>query len=155
MTTTNDPLESYIGRFQARLTKMTLAQRQDIVDEIRAHVHERVASSGLEYSGSAGETRPGGRPGAGILPRGRWSLRPAPAFRHGRFSAPLLPWAMTGAHGVRMLAIAFWGYAAALGMLRSRQCPPDLSRTDGDLDHARLRNGNGPGSSGRRAGVPR
>jgi uncharacterized membrane protein len=47
MITTNDPLESYIARFQAQLPRMTLAQRQDIVDEIRAHVHDRVASSGV------------------------------------------------------------------------------------------------------------
>jgi len=45
MITTNDPLESYIGRFQSALHGLTLAGRQDIVDEIRSHVHERVASS--------------------------------------------------------------------------------------------------------------
>ena len=44
---TNDPLELYIARFQMSLTGMTLAIRQDIVDEIRAHVHERMCVSGM------------------------------------------------------------------------------------------------------------
>lgn len=43
---TNDPLECYLGRFRAALRGMTVAQRQDIVDEIRAHVHERMCVSG-------------------------------------------------------------------------------------------------------------
>lgn len=43
---TNDPLECYLGRFQAALRGMTVAERQDIVDEIRAHVHERMCVSG-------------------------------------------------------------------------------------------------------------
>ena len=47
MMMTNDPLETYIGRFQANLPSMTLAERQDIVDEIRSHVHDRVAASGI------------------------------------------------------------------------------------------------------------
>ena len=44
---TNDPLELYIARFQTSLTGMTLAIRQDIVDEIRAHVHERMCVTGM------------------------------------------------------------------------------------------------------------
>ena len=47
MIMTNDPLEMYIGRFQANLPSMTLAERQDFVDEIRSHVHDRVAAYGL------------------------------------------------------------------------------------------------------------
>ena len=47
MITTNDPLEMYIGRFQANLPSMTLGERQDIVDEIRSHVHDQVAAQGL------------------------------------------------------------------------------------------------------------
>jgi len=46
MMMTNDPLEMYIGCFQANLPSMTLAERQDIVDEIRSHVHDRVAAYG-------------------------------------------------------------------------------------------------------------
>ena len=44
---TNDPLELYLARFQRSLSGMTLAIRQDIVDEIRAHVHERMCVSGM------------------------------------------------------------------------------------------------------------
>lgn len=113
MTTTNDPLESYIGRFQAKLTKMTLAQRQDIVDEIRAHVHERVASSGLSIPEVLEKLGPA-EDLAQEYYRGTLVTQASSGFSPWKILRAAFAWAMTGAHGAAMLAIAFWGYAAAL-----------------------------------------
>lgn len=114
MTTTNDPLESYIGRFQARLTKMTLAQRQDVVDEIRAHVHERVASSGLSIPEVLEKLGP-----AELLAqeyyRGALVTQASSGFSPWKILRAGFALGMTGVHGILMLAIAFWGYAGALG----------------------------------------
>jgi hypothetical protein len=113
MTTTNDPLESYIGRFQAKLTKMTIAQRQDIVDEIRAHVHERVASSGLsipevlEKLGRA-EDLAGEYYRGTLVPEAGTGFSPWKVLRAG------FALAMTGAHGIVMMVIVIWGGAGAL-----------------------------------------
>jgi len=113
MITTNDPLESYIGRFQSALHGLTLAGRQDIVDEIRSHVHERVASSGLgipevlERLGPAEEL-------AREYCRGALHSRSGSGFSPWQILRAAFAWALAGAHGVAMLAIAFWGYAAAL-----------------------------------------
>ena len=110
---TNDPLELYIARFQMSLTGMTLAIRQDIVDEIRAHVHERMCVSGMpipeilerlgppedlarEYCTGALVTRH--RPALAVV-----VLRGAAA------------WVVTAAHAVAIAIVAICGYGIALG----------------------------------------
>ena len=114
MTATNDPLESYIGRLEANLRTLTPAGRQDIVDEIRAHVHERVASSGLSIPEVLEEARAGRGTCAGILSRSFNEGGQLRLLGCGRFSGPRFSWAVTAAHGVALLAVAFWGYGAAL-----------------------------------------
>ena len=110
---TNDPLELYIARFQVSLTGMTLAIRQDIVDEIRAHVHERMCVSGIpipeilerlgppddlarEYCIGALVTRDNG-------------LSPLVVLR--RAGA----WVVTAAHALAITIVAIYGYGIALG----------------------------------------
>jgi len=110
---TNDPLELYIARFQMSLIGMTLAIRQDIVDEIRAHVHERMCVSGM--------------PIPEILERlgppedlAREYCTGALVTRHDRLS-PLVvlrgaaAWVVTAAHAVVIAIVAIYGYGIALG----------------------------------------
>ena len=125
MMTTNDPLEMYIGRFQANLPSMTLSERQDIVDEIRSHVHDRVAASGLsilevlERLGPA-ETVAGEYHRGNLVVRERFSvlvlLRTALAA------------VVTGFHGIFLIVVAIYGYAGALasfGFLIARMLFPE------------------------------
>ena len=127
---TNDPLECYLGRFQAALRGMTVAERQDIVDEIRAHVHERMCVSGrsipdlLERLGSpeglAAEYVHGG-----LAPRGRavateWALVRTVFASMAAF-----------AHLAATLAVAVWGYGASLvcfGLFLLRAALPQLTQ---------------------------
>ena len=110
---TNDPLELYIAQLQTSLTGMTLALRQDIVDEIRAHVHERMCVSGmpipeiLERLGPPEELA-------------RQYCTGALVARHDRLS-PLVvlrgagAWVVTAAHAVAIAVVAVYGYGIALG----------------------------------------
>ncbi len=41
MTTTEKQMNDYLARLRAALTGMTLAEREDIVEEIRMHIRER------------------------------------------------------------------------------------------------------------------
>jgi len=110
---TNDPLELYIARFQKCLTGMTLAVRQDIVDEIRAHVHERMCVSGmpipeiLERLGAPEDLAREYCTGA-LVP---WHDRLLPLVVLRRFAA----WVITAAHAVAIATVAIYGYGIALG----------------------------------------
>ena len=112
MIMTNDPLEMYIGRFQAYLPSMTLAERQDIVDEIRSHVHDRVAAYGLSIPEVLERLGPPEMVAAeyhrgNLVGRERFS--PLVLLRI-PFTA-----VVTALHAIFMIVIAFWGYAAAVG----------------------------------------
>jgi len=110
---TNDPLELYIARFQMSLAGMTLAIRQDIVDEIRAHVHERMCVSGMPIPEILERLGP---------PEGlaREYCTGAPVTRHDRLS-PLVvlrgaaAWGVTAVHAVAIAIVAIWGYGIAVG----------------------------------------
>ena len=125
MIMTNDPLEMYIGRFQANLPSMTLAERQDIVDEIRSHVHDQVAASGLSIPEVLERLGPP-EAVAGEYHRGNLVVRE-------RFSLLVLlriafDAVVTGFHGMFFMAIAFFGYAGALacfGFLMARMLFPE------------------------------
>src|SRR5262245_28448866 len=125
MIMTNDPLEMYIGRFQAKLPSMTLAERQDIVDEIRSHIHDQVAASGLsipevlERLGPP-ETVAGEYHRGNLVVRERFSLL---VLLRIAFAA-----VVTAFHGAFMIVIAFYGYAGALacfGLLIARMLFPE------------------------------
>ena len=110
---TNDPLELYIARLQTSLTGMTLALRQDIMDEIRAHVHERMCVSGMPIPEILERLGP---------PEGlaREYCTGAPVTRHDRLS-PLVvlrgaaAWGVTAVHAVAIAIVAIWGYGIAVG----------------------------------------
>ena len=125
MIMTNDPLEIYIGRFQANLPSMTLAERQDIVDEIRSHVHDRVAAYGLSIPEVLERLGPP-ETVAGEYHRGNLVVRE-------RFSLLVLlrialAAVVTAFHGIFLMVIAFYGYAVAVacfGLLIARMLFPE------------------------------
>src|SRR4051812_41433809 len=110
---TNDPLELYIARFQTTLTGMTVAIRQDIVDEIRAHVHERMCVSGmpipeiLERLGPPEDLAREYCTGALVACDDRLTLR---VVLRGAGA-----WVVTAAHAIAIAVVAFYGYGLALG----------------------------------------
>jgi uncharacterized membrane protein len=110
---TNDPLEQYIARFQRSLTGMTLAIRQDIVDEIRAHVHERMCVSGmpipeiLEKLGPAEDLAREYCTGALVTWQDR--LSPLTVLRGAA------AWVVTAAHAAAIAVVAICGYGITLG----------------------------------------
>jgi uncharacterized membrane protein len=110
---TNDPLELYIARLQTSLTGMTLAIRQDIVDEIRAHVHERMCVSGMpipEILERLGPPEELAREyGTGALITRHYRLSPLVVLRGAG------AWVVTAAHGVAIAVVAVYGYGIALG----------------------------------------
>ena len=42
--TPGDPIEDYAGRLRKSLVGFSVSEREEIVEEIRTHVHDRVAS---------------------------------------------------------------------------------------------------------------
>jgi uncharacterized membrane protein len=112
---TNDPLELYIARFQASLTGMTVAIRQDIVDEIRAHVHERMCVSGmpipqiLERLGPPEELAREYGTGALVTPEG--GVFPLIVLRG------VAMWGITAAHAFAIALVAIWGYGMGVAFL--------------------------------------
>jgi hypothetical protein len=114
--TTQDPLEGYIFRLRSALSGMTVAEREDIVEEIRTHVHERIAESGLSVTetlarlGSAEELAAAYGNGA-LVRRVRSSFSPWLILR------AAYAWGMTGVHGILVFYTAVIGYALGLGFL--------------------------------------
>jgi hypothetical protein len=110
---TNDPLELYIARLHRSLTGMTLAIRQDIVDEIRAHVYERMCVSGMpipEILESLGPPEELAREYCtGALVTRYHRLSPLVVLRGAG------AWIVTAAHAVAIAVVAVYGYSIALG----------------------------------------
>jgi uncharacterized membrane protein len=124
MIMTNDPLEMYISRFQANLLSMTPAERQDIVDEIRSHVHDRVAAYGLSIPEVLERLGPpetvAGEYHRGNLVRERLSLLGLLRIAYAAV--------VTAFHGIFLMVITFYGYASALacfGFLIARMLFPE------------------------------
>jgi uncharacterized membrane protein len=126
---TNDPLELYIARFQTSLAGMTVAIRQDIVDEIRAHVHERMCESGmpipeiLERLGPAEELAR--EYCSGVLVTRHDRLFPVVVL------GGMAAWVVTAVHAVAIATVAIWGYGIALGFFvfaLLRSVVPELTR---------------------------
>jgi hypothetical protein len=116
--TSDNPLESYIVRFRCVLAGMTLAEQQDIVAEIRAHIHERVSLSGMSIEEALARL---GAP----EDLAREYSRDALMRRAGNGFSPWLilraafAWAMTGIHGAGVFVTALLGYALAFGFMLS------------------------------------
>jgi hypothetical protein len=114
--TTNNPLESYIVRFRCVLAGMTLAEQEDIVAEIRAHIHERVSVSGMSLEETLARLGPP-EDLAREYSRGALVRRAGNGFSPWLILRAAFAWAMTGVHGVGVFVTALVGYALAFGFM--------------------------------------
>ena len=116
MTMNDTRMNTYLARLRAALTGMTLAEREDIVEEIRMHIRER--SSDLESNveevlaglGPADELAQQYRTGL-LVQKARHSISPVVILR------ATLRWATTGVEGFLVFIIALWGYGMGVSFL--------------------------------------
>jgi uncharacterized membrane protein len=114
--TTQDPLEAYLAKLRSALVGMTVADREEIVEEIRTHITDRMSTSGLTIEealqrlGPVEELAKDYRSGA-LVKRARTSFSPFAILR------ATFAWAMTGVHGAAAFVIAVLGYTLGFGMM--------------------------------------
>jgi len=107
---TNDArVNDYLGELRRELTGMTLAEREDIVEEIHMHIRERSGDSpaGLDeiLAGLGPAEELAGQYRTGMLvQKARHSSSPVVILR------AALRWALTGAEGFVVFLIAVAGY---------------------------------------------
>jgi len=105
----HDPIELYIARLRKSLPGFSVGEREDIVEEIRAHIVDRVADSGLTVEetlarlGPAEELAKDYQSGA-LVRRARHSFSPWIILK------ATFRWAMTGVHGLGVFLVAVCGY---------------------------------------------
>ncbi len=98
MTTTDMQMNDYLARLRAALTGMTLAEREDIVEEIRMHIRERSSDPQTSMEeilaglGPADELAQQYRTGL-LVQKARHSISPVVILR------ATLRWATTGVEG--------------------------------------------------------
>ncbi len=123
--TPDDPIELYIARLRKALPGFSVREREDIVEEIRTHILDRVAESGLTVEqtldrlGSAEELAVDYRSGA-LVRRARYSFSPWTILK-ATFS-----WAVTGVHGFAVFVLALLGYTMGVAFLVSGLLRPLL-----------------------------
>ena len=121
--TPDDPIEVYIARLRKALSGFSVGEREDIVEEIRTHIVDRVAESGLTVEetlarlGPAEELAKDYRSGA-LVRRARSSFSPWTILR------ATFRWAMTGVHGFAVFILAVLGYGLGTGLILSGLLKP-------------------------------
>lgn len=109
-------VNDYLARLRASLTGMTVAEREDIVEEIRMHVRERSGDPGTNVDsvlaglGPAAELAQQYRTGL-LVQQARTSVSPVVILR------AALRWAATGVEGFMVFVIALVGYATGVAFL--------------------------------------
>jgi uncharacterized membrane protein len=128
---TNDTqIQTYLARLRSSLTGMTLAEREDIVEEIRMHIRERSSDPGtsaedvLAGLGPADELAQQYRTGL-LVQKARHSISPLIILR------ATLRWAMTGVEGFVVFLIATIGYLMGVGFLLLAFLKPLLPKYTG------------------------
>jgi uncharacterized membrane protein len=130
MTTTDQRMNDYLVRLRAALTGMTLAEREDIVEEIRMHIRERCddPQTSLEEIlaglGPADELAQQYRTGL-LVQKARHSISPVVILR------ATLRWATTGVEGFLVFIIALWGYGMGVAFLLLALLKPFLPKYTG------------------------
>jgi len=111
-----DPLGDFSGRLRAALAKLTLSEREDILDEIRAHVRDRVFRSGISVSEALARL---GTPEelAHDYVAGALVSRASHGFSPWLVLRASWAWAMTGAHGFAAFCVAVLGYTLGFGLI--------------------------------------
>lgn len=114
--TPDDPIEAYIARLRKALSGFSVTEREDIIEEIRAHIVDRVAESGLTLEetiarlGPAEELAKDYRTGA-LVRRARSSFSPWIILK------ATFRWAMTGVHGLSVFFLSVLGYGAGTALI--------------------------------------
>lgn len=114
--TTESQVNDYLARLRAALTGMTVSEREDIVEEIRMHIRERVGDPQTSLDvvlgglGPADQLAQQYRTGL-LLQRARTSISPLVILR------AALRWAATGVEGFVVFMIAIIGYAMGGGFI--------------------------------------
>lgn len=111
-----DPLESYVARLRSGLAGMSLHEREEIVNEIRMHVRDRVEEFGLTTADAVARLGPAEDLAAdycrgALVRRARGSFSPWLIFR------AAYAWAMTGIHGLAVFLVALLGYTLGAGFI--------------------------------------
>ncbi len=114
---TNDSrVNDYLAQLRRALAGMTLAEREDIVEEIRMHIRERAGDGSANVDeilaglGPAEELAGQYRTGL-LVQKARHSISPLLILR------ATLRWALTGVEGVVVFLIAVLGYLMGGGFL--------------------------------------
>jgi uncharacterized membrane protein len=109
-------MNDYLARLRASLTGMTVAEREDIVEEIHMHIRERSSDPGASVQAALAGLGPADalaqqyRTGV-LVQRARTSLSPVVILR------AALRWAATGVEGFIVFVISLIGYATGFGFL--------------------------------------
>jgi len=123
-------VNDYLVRLRASLTGMSVAEREDIVEEIRMHIRERSGESQTSVEavlaglGPAGELAEQYRTGV-LVQRARTSISPVVILR------AALRWAATGVEGFIVFVIALIGYATGFCFLLLALMKPFFPRNTG------------------------
>ena len=114
--TTESQINDYLARLRAALTSMTVSEREDIVEEIRMHIRERIGDAQTSLDavlaglGPANELAQQYRTGL-LVQRASTSISPILILR------ATLRWATTCVEGCCVFMIAIFGYAMGVGFL--------------------------------------
>jgi uncharacterized membrane protein len=114
--TTEAQINDYLARLRAALAGMSVSEREDIVEEIRMHLRERLADQQANFDavmaglGPAHELARQYRTGL-LVQRARTSISPLVILR------AALRWATTGIEGFMVFTIALIGYAMGGGFI--------------------------------------
>jgi uncharacterized membrane protein len=128
--TTELQVNDYLARLRASLTGMTVAEREDIVEEIRMHIRERSGESQTSVEsvlaglGPADTLAQQYRTGL-LVQQARKSLSPVVILR------AALRWAATGVEGFIVFVIALIGYATGFSFLLLALIKPFFPRNTG------------------------
>ena len=128
--TTESQANDYLARLRASLTGMTLAEREDIVQEIQMHIRERSSDPQTSIEGilaglgPADELAQQYRTGL-LVQKASHSISPVLLLR------ATLRWATTGVEGFLVFVIALCGYGMGVSFLFLALLKPFLPQYTG------------------------
>lgn len=114
--TSDGQINDYLAQLRKSLSGMTISEREDIVEEIRMHIRERLSSSQIALDsvlaglGPAEELGQQYRTGL-LVQRAQKSISPLVILR------ATLRWATMGVEGFLVFCIALLGYATGVAFL--------------------------------------
>lgn len=128
--TSDTRVDEYLARLRKALGGMTLADREDITEEIRTHIQERASDEATDVGEVLARLGPAERLAeeyrTGLLVQeARRSISPLVILR------ACLRWAKTGAEGTIVFFIALFGYMMGAGFLLLALLKPIFPRHTG------------------------